>query len=324
MPRKKLRIVIALGGNAIEGKNGAGTYEKQVGQMALMARSLCRVLADRRYEAVITHGNGPQVGNILIQNAAARKIVPPLPMFVCDAMSQGEIGFSLARAVSDECVKRNSRKDIAAMITSVEVDKKDRAFKDPSKPVGPFYKREEAERISRRTGYVFKEDAGRGWRRFVPSPEPLRIMELGVIKKMLASGIVPIVCGGGGIPVVRSAKEGFSGVEAVIDKDKAAALLADRLDADLLVILTAVEKVSLNFGKKGERPVRAMSVKEAKVYLKSGEFLEGSMKPKIEAVLGFVGKKSSRRAIITHPLKILEALEGKTGTRIIYNQSRLN
>jgi len=315
----KRRIVIALGGNVIEESGEQGTYEEQMKHMAQTAQGLCGILLDKRYEVAITHGNGPQVGNILLQNAAARHFTPPMPMFVCDAMSQGEIGYILGRAISDECAGNNSLPQIATIITSVEVSKNDRAFKNPSKPVGPFCAKSEAERIAKETGYVFREDAGRGYRRVVPSPEPRRILEIDAIRQMLRDGIIPIACGGGGIPVVRTKHGGFAGIDAVIDKDKAAALLADLIEADMLVILTAVEKVFLNFGGEKERPIDEMSTKEAKKYLAEGQFAEGSMKPKIEAAVRFVAKSCSRRALITHSRTLMEALEGKNGTWIKHN-----
>lgn len=315
----KQRIVIALGGNAIEKKGERGTYDEQMKHVAETARGLCGILSDKNYEVVLTHGNGPQVGNILIQNAAARGLVPPMPMFICDAMSQGEIGYVLERSFVDECAKSGVPLNLAAVITSVEVDKNDAAFQNPSKPVGQFYEKSEAEKISKETGYIFKEDAGRGWRRVVPSPEPLRILEIDAIRNLMSKGVIPIACGGGGIPVVRSENGGFAGVEAVIDKDKAAALLADLIGADTLVILTAVKNVFLNFGKSDERPIEVMSIKEASMYLEEGQFAEGSMRPKIEAVMKFVAKSTSRRAIIANPADLLKALAGMAGTCIRYN-----
>jgi len=316
---KKQRMVIALGGNVIEESGERGTYEEQMQHMVEAARALRGILLDKRYEVAITHGNGPQVGNILLQNEAARRFTPPMPMFLCGAMSQGEIGYILGRAISDECAGEDSLPQIATIVTSVEVSKRDPAFKNPSKPVGPFCTKSEAERDAKQTGYVFREDAGRGYRRVVPSPEPLRILEMDAIRQMLDDGIIPIACGGGGIPVVRNKHGGFSGIDAVIDKDKAAALLADLIEADMLVILTAVEKVFLNFGAEKQRPIDEMSTREAKKYLAEGQFAEGSMKPKIEAAARFVAKSCSRRALITHSRTLMEALEGKNGTWIKHN-----
>jgi len=312
----KQRMVIALGGNVPEESGGRGTYEEQMQHMAEAARELREILLDKRFEVAITHGNGPQVGNILLQNEAARRITPPMPMFLCGAMSQGEIGYILGRAISDECAGENSLPQIATIVTSVEVSRRDPAFKNPSKPVGPFCTESEAERAAKQTGYVFMEDAGRGYRRVVPSPEPLRILEIDAIRQMLDDGIIPIACGGGGIPVVRNRHGGFSGIDAVIDKDKAAALLADLIEADRLVILTAVEKVLLNFGTENEKPIDQMSVNEAKRLLAEGQFAEGSMKPKIEAAARFVANSRSRQALITHSRTLMEALEGKNGTWI--------
>ena len=313
---RKQRMVIALGGNVLEESGERGTYEEQMQHMARAAQGLRGVLLDKRYEVAITHGNGPQVGNILLQNDAARRFTPPMPMFLCGAMSQGEIGYILGRAIADECAGNDSLPRIATIVTSVEVSKHDPAFRSPSKPVGPFCTKSEAEKIAKQTGYVFREDAGRGYRRVVPSPEPLRILEIDAICQMLDDGMIPIACGGGGIPVVRNRHGGFSGIDAVIDKDKAAALLAHLIEADCLVILTAVEKVLLNFGTDKETPIDEMSAKEAKKLLGEGQFAEGSMKPKIEAAARFVAKSSSRRALITHSQTFMEALEGKNGTWI--------
>lgn len=313
----KKRVVIALGGNAIQNKGEKGTYEEQYSNVLETMKNIISLAIDRRYQLIITHGNGPQVGNILIQNAVADRIIPAMPMFVCGALSQGQIGYLIQQILKNLLNKRNKKRDVATVITQVEVSKSDPAFKNPTKPVGPFYSKKEAEEIARKTEYILKEDAGRGYRRVVSSPEPLNIIEINVIKKLLESNSIVIASGGGGIPVIHEDSKLY-GVDAVIDKDKAGALLANLLDADLFVILTAVTRVFLNYGTNKEQPLENMTIAEAKKYLKQGHFAEGSMKPKIEASIRFIGKSRNREVLITHPKSLTEALNGKNGTWIRY------
>lgn len=309
------RVVIALGGNAIQNNGEKGTYDEQMRHVNDTMAGILDALLKRNWEAVVTHGNGPQVGNILIQNALAKTAVAEMPMFVCSAMSQGQLGYLIQQSLKNLLIQRGQKREVATIITQVIVDPRDPAFQKPSKPVGPFYSEVQANEIARETGFVLKQDAGRGYRRVVSSPEPCSITEIEAIKKLLEAGIITVVCGGGGIPVL--CENGiYRGADAVIDKDKTAALLADMLDADLLVILTAVDKVLLHFGKPNAAKIDTMSLGEAKQYLKEGHFAEGSMKPKIEAAISFLEHNPKRQVLITHYHVLEEALEGRDGTWI--------
>lgn len=298
------KVVIALGGNAILNKGEKGTYEEQMKNASDTMAVVLDAVKNKNYEVIITHGNGPQVGNIMLQ-------MPKVPMFVCNAMSQGQLGYLIQQSL------KNLRQEATTMVTQVIVDQNDPAFQNPTKPVGLFYSKEEADKIASDTGFVFQEDAGRGYRRVVPSPEPLGIAEIEAIKELTSRKAIAIVAGGGGIPVVYE-NNVYRGIDAVIDKDKTSALLADALETDLLIILTTVEKVSLNFGTEKETKIDKMSLVDAQKYLKEGHFAEGSMKPKIEAAIKFIEKNPKRRALITHQSVLKEALEEKNGTWINY------
>lgn len=313
----KKRVVVALGGNAVQKQNEKGTYEEQAKNIKEAMRSLLPLAQDDNCELIITHGNGPQVGNILLQNAAASPTVPPMPMFVCGAMSQGQIGYLLQQSLTNLLKQIGIQREVVTVITQVAVDKNDAAFQNPSKPVGPFYGPEGAKKISGETGHTFKEDAGRGYRRVVPSPEPIAIEEIKAIEALIEKGAVVIAGGGGGIPVIQE-KELLYGIDAVIDKDKASALLADKLGADLLIILTAVEKVCLFYGQPEEVKLDSLNIEEAQQYANEGHFADGSMKPKIEAVINFIKRDPERKALITRADSFEEALEQKNGTWIKY------
>jgi carbamate kinase len=280
-------------------------------------RELIPLARDPNCELIITHGNGPQVGNILSQNFDASPNIPPMPMFVCDAMSQGQIGYLIQQTLTNSLKNEGVEREVATIISQVEVDQNDPAFQNPSKPVGRFYTKKEAEKAAATTGYVFKEDAGRGYRRVVPSPKPISIEELEAIKKLIEQGVIVIAVGGGGIPIIRKGGS-LCGIDAVIDKDKASALLADKLDADLLIILTAIKKICLFYGQPQEKKLDLVTVEEAKKYLIEGHFAEGSMKPKIEAIIDFIKKDPKRKALVTRADSLKEALEGKDGTWIKY------
>ncbi len=310
-----MRINIALGGNAILNKGEIGSYEKQMENVTNTMANILDAIADKDCEIVITHGNGPQVGNIMIQNAAGRAQVPEMPMFICNAMSQGQLGYLIQQSLKNLLVQRGQKQEVVTIVTQVVVDKNDPTFQNPTKPVGPFYSKIEADQAVSVSDYVFQEDSGRGYRRVVPSPEPVYIAEIETIKELMREKIITVAAGGGGIPVVYE-NGAYQGIDAVIDKDKTAALMADMLEADLLIILTPVEKVSLNFGTKNEQKIGEVSLTEIKKYLKEGHFAEGSMKPKIEAVIRFVEKNPERRALITHPAVLKEALKEKNGTWI--------
>jgi len=310
----KKTAVVAIGGNAVNRPGEPATAENMMKNLAETAVYLADMLDS--FEIVITHGNGPQVGNLLLQQEAAKDIVPPFPLDVNDAQTQGSLGYMIALTLQNELIRRGIEKEVAAVVSRLVVDENDPAFKEPTKPVGPFYSKEEAEKLMKEKGWKMVEDAGRGWRRVVPSPWPLDFVEKEVVREFLKSGIVAIAAGGGGIPVVREKDGTFRGVEAVIDKDRASSLLAIELDVDILIILTGVEKVYLNFGKPDQKALDVLTTSEAKKYLEAGEFPKGSMGPKIEASIKFV-EETGREALITDMSKLKEALEGKTGTRIV-------
>lgn len=309
----KETIVIALGGNAIKSAGQKGTFEEQYENVNKTTEHIAK-LVKAGYRVVITHGNGPQVGDLLIQHEAAKDQVPPFPMFMCGAQSQGSIGILIQQTLQNHLYETHVNTNVATIVTQVLVDKNDPAFKNPSKPVGPFYKREEDFADEKAKGYVFIEDAGRGFRRVVPSPLPKEIVEIDSIKSVSDSGIVVIASGGGGIPVVDDNGD-YHGVDAVIDKDRAGQLLATQLDAQIFMILTDVEKVAVNFNTPEQKDLDTMTIDECKRYMKEGHFAKGSMLPKVEACVTFL-ECGGQKAVITHPSKALEALEGKTGTTI--------
>jgi len=308
------KIVIALGGNAIKSAGQKGTFEEQYENVRKTTEHLAQ-LVQAGHTLVISHGNGPQVGDLLLQHEAAKNSVPPFPMFMCGAQTQGSIGLLIQQTLQNSFKTLGLEKSVATVITQVEVSESDSGFQNPTKPVGPFYQNEEEFADQKSKGYVFIADAGRGFRRVVPSPVPQKIVELETIKDLVNNGVVTIASGGGGIPVVR--RNGLlEGVDAVIDKDSATQVLANALDADIFMVLTDVEKVSLNYKKPEQVDLDKISLVEAKQYINEGHFAKGSMLPKIEAVIKFL-ENGGRQAIITHPFKVLEALEGKTGTHFI-------
>lgn len=311
----KKRIVIALGGNAILNKGDDGTFQTQYKNVLDTMVNITELIKDESLEVVITHGNGPQVGSILIQNTAGKEQVPQMPMFACGAMTQGQIGLLIQQSLNNIFRKEKIDKSVVTVVTQVEVSSSDPSFQNPAKPVGPFYTEEEALKIGKSTGFVMKEDAGRGWRRVVPSPQPINIVELEAIKDLLEKENVVIASGGGGIPVIMK-DDNLQGVDAVIDKDKSAALMGDELNADLLIILTAVEKAALDFGKENQTEIDKMTISEARKYLAEGHFAPGSMKPKVEAIVDFIEKNPDRKALITSANKLPEAMEEKSGTWI--------
>ena len=310
----KKTAVVAIGGNAVNRPGEPATAENMIKNLSETAKYLVEMLDS--FEIVITHGNGPQVGNLLLQQEAAKDIVPPFPLDVNDAQTQGSLGYMIALTLQNELIRRGINRDVAAVVTRIVVDESDPAFKDPTKPVGPFYSEEEAKKLMEEKGWKMVEDAGRGWRRVVPSPWPLDVVEKEVIKTLIEKDTIVIAAGGGGIPVVREKDGTLRGVEAVIDKDRASALLAIELDVDMLIILTGVEKVYLNFGKPDQKPLDVLTIEEARKYLEEGQFPRGSMGPKIEASIKFV-EETGREALITDMATLKEALEGKTGTRIV-------
>ena len=306
------RLVIALGGNAL------GNTPKQQLDLVKKTASTIVDLVEEGYEVVVGHGNGPQVGmvNLAFENSH-NKVggTPEMPFPECGAMTQGYIGYHLQQSIGKELKKRGLNNPVATVVTQVEVDRNDSAFENPSKPIGSFYSKEEADKIVAETGYTFIEDAGRGYRRVVPSPKPVSIVEIETVENLVKAGCVVITVGGGGIPVIRS--DGwFEGVAAVIDKDRASAKLALDLKADMLVILTAVEKVAINFNKPDMKELDEMSLAEAKEYMAEGHFAKGSMLPKVESCIEYVENTENGRALITSLEKARDALQGKTGTII--------
>ncbi len=307
--------VIAVGGNSLiideEHQSVPDQYRAAVRTMEHIAGVI-----ERGFEVIITHGNGPQVGFILLRSDYAREILHPVPLDSCIADTQGAIGYNFQMAFGNELRKRGIEKSVVTIVTQVVVDKNDPAFKNPTKPIGPFYTIEEALKRKESEGWDVMEDAGRGWRRALSSPVPTEIVEIDVIKKLVDNGVVVIAVGGGGIPVIQDEKGKYQGVAAVIDKDHASALLASKLNVDLFIISTAVEKVLLNFGQANEEPLGRITVEEAKRYIQEGHFKPGSMLPKIKAVINFL-EKGGKEALITTPDHLEDALDGKTGTRIL-------
>ena len=310
------RLVIALGGNALQSGNAAPTAEAQLEVVRGTARQLAEVSA-RGYEMAIVHGNGPQVGRILLASETAKDVVPPMPFDVCGAMSQGYIGYHIQQALKYALAARNRNYPVVALTTQMIVDGNDPAFQKPTKPIGAFYTEEEARTLEREKGYAMCEDAGRGWRRVVASPLPRKIVEIEAVRLLWDHAIV-ITCGGGGVPVVEHPDGTLEGVAAVIDKDFAAELLAEEVNADALLILTEVEKVAIHFGKPNQQDLGHLSLAEAARYVEEGQFGVGSMLPKVQAAMKFVRANPGRKAIITSLDKCLDALDGKTGTVITF------
>jgi len=309
-----LKIIIALGGNALEDKDSDSTAESQLKIIKNTMKCLVDVIASG-YDVVITHGNGPQIGRIIIQNEVAKEITPAMPFDVCGAMSQGMIGYHIQQALGDELKKRGIDKPVATVITQVVVDKEDPGFNKPTKPIGPFYSKDEANKLIDEKGYKMIEDSGRGYRRVVASPEPKRIVEIETIKTLINNNNIVITVGGGGIPVIEE-KDGLKGVEAVIDKDLASEKLAEDVAADIFLILTAVDKVYLDYVKANRRGLHYVETSDMKQYIKGGHFAPGSMLPKVLAATKFVESKPGRKAIITSIDKAKDALCGLCGTII--------
>jgi carbamate kinase len=307
-------VVIALGGNAILQPGQVGSFEEQLVNVDAAARRIARLLP-AGWQVVMTHGNGPQVGNLLIQNEAASAQVPPMPMDVCGAESQGQIGYLFAQSLTNHLRRLKVALPVCALLTQVEVLATDPAFAAPSKPVGPFYAAARAQELALEKGVVMREDAGRGWRRVVPSPDPQHIVERDVIRDLVADGVIIVCSGGGGVPVVRDKAGNLSGVEAVIDKDLAAARLATDVKADVLLILTDVERAFLDYGTPQQTPIATVSAAQMARYQAQGHFKAGSMGPKVEACLRFA--RAGGTAIIANLLDVEPALRGETGTRIV-------
>lgn len=308
-------VVIALGGNALLKRGQKGTFDEQYQNVKTTAVKIADLIV-RGYKIVLTHGNGPQVGATLLRHEGAKNIVPPFPLDACGAETQGFIGYMMQQALRNELKSRGIDKYVVTVVTRVIVDKDDLAFQNPTKPIGPFYSKEEADMVLRqRPDLVVKEDAGRGYRRVVPSPDPKIIAERSAIKALVDSGFIVVACGGGGIPIVEDGTQAL-GVEAVIDKDLAAQRLATLIGANILVILTDVAGAYVNYGTRQQEPITQTSSGRLKNYLKEGQFKEGSMAPKVEAAIRFV-ESGGERAIIADLGSLTEALDGKAGTQVI-------
>ena len=307
------RIVVALGGNAL-----GNTPEEQLELVRHTAKTIVD-LSEAGYEVIVGHGNGPQVGmiNLAMEFSSTKGgNTPYMPFPECGAMSQGYIGYHLQQAIQRELKARNLQKECASVITQVVVDANDPGFKNPTKPVGSFYSKEEADKIAKEKGFIFVEDSGRGYRRVVPSPIPKRIVELKVVEQLVKNGDIVITVGGGGIPVVEAA-DGLQGVAAVIDKDRSSALLAQDIGADKLIILTAVDRVCINFNKPDQKELPTMTLSEAEKYIGEKQFAPGSMLPKVQSCMEFVKNNThGGQALITSLQKAAQALKGETGTVI--------
>ena len=313
----KETMLVALGGNAILRADDKGTAEEQFRNIETICEQLLELIK-RGYELVITHGNGPQVGNLAIQQEVARRSVPPQPLDVLSAMTQGQIGYMIQQTLANDLKRAGISKPVVTVITQVLVDEDDVAFRSPQKPIGPFYDWREAREVIDRDGYLIekvKPTGKRAYRRVVPSPDPIRIVESDAIRRLVESGFVVIASGGGGIPVVTGDDGGLKGVEGVIDKDLAGEKLAEAIGADIFLVITDVEKVKLNFGKPNEKDIDRMTVDEAERYLAEGHFLPGSMGPKVLACIRFI-RWGGRKAVITSLDKSLDAIEGRAGTLV--------
>lgn len=313
------RIVVALGGNAIE--TATGTAESQEESIKRTMRSLIEFIKNKD-ELVITHGNGPQVGNLLLQEAAgSTKKNPPMPLDTVGAMSQGEIGYWMELALDSVLAENGIDKTVAAIVSQTVVSKDDPAFLKPSKPIGPFYSQEECEELKKEhPEFVYVEDAGRGYRRVVPSPKPVRMLQVEVVRTMIENGMIPIASGGGGVPVVSDGKGGYIGVEGVIDKDFGAAQMAEDVNADELIILTAVDNVCINFNKPDQKALTNVTVGELERYMAEGQFAAGSMLPKVQAAIKFVSAKPQCHAVITSLDKVADLVAGVAGVGTVISK----
>lgn len=313
MTKKQDKIIVSLGGNAIVRRGERGTIEEQFEN----ARAACEYVAEVASSGavIITHGNGPIVGNLVIQNDAAKDFTPAMPLYICDADSEGGIGFVIQQTLYNRLHKTHNLKNVVTIVTQIVVDANDPAFSYPTKPVGPYYSEAEARALRKAKGWVMTEDSNRGWRRVVPSPKPRKIIEADVINKLSQEGVIVIAAGGGGVPVIEDELGMLSGVDAVIDKDLATALLAKVTGAKRFINLTQIDMVYLNFGRPDAKGISEMSASDAKKYLDEGQFARGSMGPKIEAAIEFL-MDGGEEVIITSPEALKDALNGRAGTRI--------
>lgn len=308
-----MKLTIALGGNAILQPNQEGTADEQFQNVLSTAEQIGQLVKDG-HEVVLTHGNGPQVGSILIQQDKARDSVPAMPLDVCGSQTQGFIGYMLQNSLYNVFAELGLDRNVATVVTQVLVDKEDSAFDNPTKPVGPFYDKEHADKMMEEKNEDWIEDSGRGWRKVVPSPIPESIVESPMINDLVRNGEIVIASGGGGIPVVKEGEK-IHGVEAVIDKDRAGCLLAEEIESDIFLVLTDVSNAYINYGEEDEKAIGEISIEDMQEHIEKGHFGEGSMKPKVQAAVDFV-KNGGQQAIITSIEKVNEAVHGEAGTRI--------
>ena len=308
-------VVVAMGGHAFMQPGEPGTHDEHVTN----ARNICRrlmTLVERGYNIIITHGNGPQVGNLLNQTELTRDQVVPLPLDVLVGQTEGSLGYYLQQALLNELRSRHIRRYVVTMVTQVLVERDDPAFGHPTKPVGPFLSRAEAEARRDRFGWTIKEEKTRGWRRVVPSPVPIKVIQRHMVREAARAGHIVIAGGGGGIPIVKGASNDYVGIEAVIDKDLTSSVLATNVNADLLIVLTAVDRVYLHFGTPDQMPLGAVTMSECKSFIDSGHFPAGSMGPKVEAIYNYL-KRGGKRGLITSAERLEEALDGEAGTHFV-------
>ncbi len=311
---KRKIALIAFGGNAILPGNQRGLQSEQI-KHSKKAAQLMIYIVKRGYDLIVVHGNGPQVGNLLIQMEESITKVPPFSLEVCDAMTEGSMGFMLEKAIVNELRKNSLDKDVATLITQVVVDREDPAFKNPTKPIGPFYTKYRAQMLRREKNWAIIEDSGRGYRKVVPSPQPIDVIPKRIIQDLVLSGKIVIALGGGGIPVIINGRGFFEGVEAVIDKDYAASLVAREVKADLFIILTDVNRVCLNYGTPDEEPIEVMTVKQAEEHISQGQFPPGSMGPKIKAAIEYI-QGGGKEVLITSANHLKASLINRSGTKI--------
>lgn len=307
------KIVIALGGNAILQPGQEASYENQLKNVQKSAEVISEIIKEG-YKVVVTHGNGPQVGNILRQNEVAKEVVPAFPLHVCSAESQGFIGYMMDQSLKNQIALRGLSKNVVSVLTQTEVSKDDPAFQNLTKPIGVFYSEEEAKQLAEEKGWVVKEDAGRGWRRVVASPAPKTILGFDTIKLLIENEVIVIASGGGGVPVIKGANNQYEGIEAVIDKDHSGVKLALEVQADTFIILTDVANVFINYGKQNQRALEHVTVEEAESYVGQGHFAEGSMGPKMNAAIKFA--QNGGKSIICSLDQAVQAMQGKAGTHI--------
>jgi len=312
---KNKLALIAFGGNALLPDKQHGSQDQQLKNARKAAELMIHVVR-KGYELIVVHGNGPQVGNLLLQMEAAADIISPYNLDICDAMTEGSMGYMLEKAMINELRRLSLDKEVVSVVSQVVVDKDDPAFANPTKPVGPFYSEEKAAKLGKAKNWAMVEDAGRGWRKVVPSPKPIDVVPKMVIRDLVLDGRIVIAAGGGGIPVIINSRGLYEGVEAVIDKDYAASLLAREVGVDLFIILTAIERVFLDFGKPGQREAPVMTVAEAREYLNQGQFPPGSMGPKITAAIEYI-EAGGREVLITKESHLRAALINRSGSRIV-------